>query len=74
MEQKFGPTGKFPDGSMGPHDEGELQIGVAHDLKGNVLINFGKPVSGIGMLPEQAINFAKLILRHAGIKKIELEL
>lgn len=71
---KFGATGQYPDGSLGPHDEGALQMGVAHDSKGTVILNFGKEVSWIGMPPEQAINFARLILRHAGVKKVEIEL
>ncbi len=71
---KFGATGKFPHGSLGPHDEGELQLGVAHDSKGLVHVNFGKDVSWFAMPPEMAINFAKLILRHAGVKKVEIEL
>lgn len=39
---KLGATGKFPDGSLGPHDEGALQMAVAHDSKGLVHVNFGK--------------------------------
>jgi len=72
--KKFGAMGKYPHGSLGPDDEGALQIGVAHDSKGTVILNFGKKVSWIGMPSEQAINFAKLILRHAGAKKVEIEL
>jgi hypothetical protein len=71
---KFGATGKFPDGMLGPDDEGALQVGVAHDSNGTVILNFGKEVSWIGMPAEQAINFAKLILRHAGAKKVEITL
>jgi hypothetical protein len=71
---KFGPTGEYPQGSLGPSDEGALQIGVAHDNDGNVVLNFGTGVSWIAMPPENAINFAKLILRHAGAKKIEISL
>ena len=72
--KKFGATGKYPLGMLGPDDEGALQMGITHDNKGTVILNFGKEVSWIGMPPEQAINFAKLILRHAGIKKVEIQL
>ncbi len=72
--QKFGATGKYPKGSLGPDDQGELSMGVTHDSKGTVILNFGKEVSWIGMPPEQAINFARLILRHAGVRKVEIEL
>jgi hypothetical protein len=71
---KLGATGKYPHGSLGPHDEGAVQMAVAHDSKGNVHIDFGKDLSWFAMPPEQAINFAKLILRHAGAKKVEIEL
>lgn len=71
---KLGATGKYPNGSLGPHDEGELQVGIAHDSKGTVIIDFGKDVSFIGFPQEDAINFAKLILKHAGAKKIKVEI
>jgi hypothetical protein len=38
--------------------------GVTHD-KGTVIINFGKPVIWIGFPPWQAIEFAKVIIKHA---------
>lgn len=68
------PTGKFPRGMLGPSDEGALNIGVARDSKGNVILNFGKEVSWIGMPSADAVEFAKLILRHAGAKKVEITL
>lgn len=60
----IGPTGKYPYGKLGPHDKGELRLGIAHD-KSNVIIDFGVPTSWIAMPKTQAIKFAKLILRHA---------
>jgi hypothetical protein len=71
---KLGATGKYPHGSLGPHDEGALQMAVAHDRQGNVHVNFGNEVSWFALPPDQAINFARLILRHAGAKKVEIEL
>lgn len=71
---KLGPTGKFPRGSLGPHDEGALNMGVAKDSHGNVHVNFGKPIEWLALPPADAINFARLILRHAGAKKVEIEL
>jgi hypothetical protein len=73
MSEKFGPTGTYPRGSLGPHDEGGLRIGVAHDSKGNIIINFGVEVSWIGMPPENAIDFARSILKHAGVSKVTIE-
>ena len=74
MSIKLGATGKFPHGSLGPHDEGALQMAVAHDSKGNVHVNFGKEVSWFALPSEQAVQFARLILRHAGAKKVEITL
>lgn len=61
---KFGPTGKFPRGKFNANDEGALQLGVAHRDK-TVIINFGKPIAWIGLDADGAIEFAKLITRHA---------
>lgn len=69
---KFGPTGKFPDGMLGPDDQGEIQIGVTHDSKGTVIINFGKEVSWVGFPPEAAINLAKTLFKHAGATRVEV--
>jgi hypothetical protein len=70
---KLGGTGKFPDGSLGPHDEGELKMAIAVDRHGNIHFNFGKDVSWFALPKGQAIDFAKTILTKAGAKKIEVE-
>ena len=69
-----GATGRHPEGSMGPHDEGELAFGVATDAEGNVHFNFGTPVTWFAMPADQAIQLARLILQKAGAKKVEIEL
>lgn len=69
---KLGPTGDFPRGKLGPTDEGGLAIGVSKDEKGNVVINFGTPVRWVGIPPEQVATFCRLLLRHAGAKKVEI--
>ena len=71
---KFGPTGKYPLGKLRPTDEGELRFGVAHDKAGNVHLNFGKKVAWLAMPADKAINLARVILKHAGAKKVEIEL
>ena len=71
---KLGATGEYPHGSLGPHDEGALNMGITHDSQGNVHVNFGMAIAWFALPPEQAIELAKLILRHAGIKKVELTL
>lgn len=71
---KIGETGNFPDGKLHSGDEGELRFAVARDSKGLVHVNFGKEVSWFAMPPETALYFARLLLRHAGAKKVEIEL
>jgi hypothetical protein len=60
----LGPTGQFPQGKDYSDDEGELQLGIAHD-QDNVIINYGKPVAWLAMPPKEARQFAELILHHA---------
>jgi len=65
-ETALGPTGAFPDGKLNPQDEGEIRVGVAvhHDY---VVLNFGKPISWIGMLPGQARELARSLVEHADL-------
>ena len=63
---KFGATGKFPEGKLGPDDEGELTLGIAADPKNNIVrIEFGKPVAWVGLPPDKAIQFANVIIAKA---------
>ena len=61
---KPGPTGKFPEGKLNVHDEGEFEFAVGHD-EGNVILDFGKPVVWLGMGPSLARQLAGLLTRHA---------
>lgn len=62
--QGIGPTGQFPNGKINKDDEGELAIGIASDVKNNVVvIEFGKSIQWIGFPPEQAIEFANMIMK-----------
>lgn len=72
--EALGPTGKYPNGIKGPHDGGELRIGIAAGANGLVYVNFGTEVDWIAMHPAQAIEFAKAIMTKAGAKKIEVTL
>ena len=38
-----------------------------------IRIDFGKEVAWVGMQPVQAMEFAKMIMKKAGAKKIEVE-
>ena len=63
---KFGATGKFPKGQLNDDDEGAINVGVAFDPEKNVvMINFGSPVTWLGLPPKEAIEFANLILAKA---------
>lgn len=62
----LGATGRTPDGNIHDTDEGEIRFGVAHDPnKRQVILNFGKPVTWIGMPPEQAAELAETLSEHS---------
>lgn len=63
---KLGKTGKFPEGKLNRRDEGEIKIGVSN-RNGAVIINFGVPVTWIGMPPDTVRSLAKMLLKHADI-------
>jgi hypothetical protein len=63
-EKVLGPTGKFPDGKMNEHDEGEIQIGIT--CSGNkVIMAFGKPMAWLGFNKKDAVNIANALLKRA---------
>jgi hypothetical protein len=69
MSRILGPTGNFPQGKVGPDDEGGLMIQMTN-WNGVVRIDFGAPVTWLGLPPDEAIEFAKKILKQAGVKKV----
>lgn len=72
MIDKLGATGRFPHGKLNEHDQGELRAAISSE-GGMVRLDFGKPVAWLVLPPENAINLARLLLRHAGAKTIEVE-
>jgi hypothetical protein len=66
----LGPTHDYPYGKLGSDDDGALNVAVTRDKEGNVHVDFGTPVKWFAMPSDQAIEFAKLIIRHAGAKKV----
>jgi hypothetical protein len=71
-EERLGATGDFPDGKLCPQDEGEIRMMVGSDKDtGKVVIDFGeKPVAFVGMTPQQAVDVAQHLIRHArGVSK-----
>lgn len=73
MKQKF--EDRYPEGKLGAHDEGVLNIRMGIDPKSNnLIIDFGKEVIWIGMSKEQAINFAKMILKRCADHVVTMEI
>lgn len=49
------------------------KMGVTTDSAGNVILNFGADVSFVSFPPITAIELAKSILRHSGVKAVEID-
>jgi hypothetical protein len=65
--QGLGATGRYPEGKLGEHGEGETAFAVAADPKlKKVLIDFGKPVAFLGMTKAQAIELGQMLILKAG--------
>ncbi len=66
-----GPTGGYPHGKLNSDDEGGINVALssrmAPDGTRMVQFNFGKPVAWLSLPREQAVAFASLILKHAGV-------
>jgi hypothetical protein len=72
-KRDFGATGTFPQGVLNDDDQGALKIGIAYDKSdGLVHLNFGKPVAWTAFPPEMAVNLARMLLKHAGAKTVEI--
>jgi hypothetical protein len=62
----LGATRAFPQGVVNDLDEGEIQFAVKGDeAREKVFINFGKSVDVVGMTPQQAIDLAQCLIKHA---------
>lgn len=70
----LGATGHFPQGKLGPHDEGELRFAVGRTPDGKIILDFNTPVKWLGLTQEGAIEMAKRLAAAAGAKKITIEL
>jgi len=59
-----GPTRKFPDGSLGDGDEGELRMSLSQ--RGNTaILHFGKSVTWIGLRKQELVQFAAAFIELA---------
>lgn len=59
-----GALGDFPEGKLTKTDEGSIQFAIG-EKDGKVVIDYGTPVHWIGMTPQQAAEFASLLLKRA---------
>jgi hypothetical protein len=65
-KRPIGATGAFPMPALNVDDQGELQFAVGFDaVNGLVRLEFGKPVAWLALPPENAIQIAKALLKHA---------
>lgn len=64
ISEHLGATGKFPEGKLVEHDEGEIRMAVGNK-DGKVVIEFGTSVKWIGMTKEQALALAHSIIEHS---------
>src|SRR6266403_329896 len=59
-----GALGAFPEGQLTKTDEGAIQFAIG-EKDGKVVIDFGTAVHWVGMTPQQAAEFASLLLKRA---------
>lgn len=56
----------YSNGRKGANDDGDLAFVIASDRDEQIVkIDFGKPVAFIGMPPQQAVELAQMLIRHA---------
>lgn len=63
-EPLIGATGLHPQGKLTNQDEGGIQFKVGVQ-NGKVILDFGNPVTWLGMPPEDAINLAESLIKRA---------
>ena len=66
VKRKLGATGEFPRGKIHESDEGAFNMRIGKSPDGTVIIDFGKPITWLGLEPDIAAEFAQKILKVAG--------
>lgn len=62
----LGSTRRFPNGVVNDIDQGEIKFAIGSDPERElVLLNFGTSIDFLGMKPQEAIEMAQLLIRHA---------
>ena len=65
-KQKLGATGEFPEGKIDPSDKGAIKYRVGADQKTQfVIMEFGTPVTWLGLKKNDAIALANSLVIHA---------
>lgn len=65
-KKRTGPTGDFPDGKLGPDDDGGLKMAIGIDEAGRLVrIEFGAPTAWLAMPPDLARVLAMSLLEKA---------
>lgn len=69
MEKKFHEAlketlGEFPNGKLNDRDEGAIPMAVETE-NGVIKLVFPKPVAWVGFTPEQAVQLANDLIKHA---------
>lgn len=70
MSEPLGATGEFSRGKIHASDEGDIRMAVGTDPAGTVVIlNFGSPVTWLGLHYAEAVALGEALLRHAATLK-----
>lgn len=70
MNESLGATGRFPREKIHATDEGEIRMSVGTDPASTVVIvNFGSPVTWLGLPYDEAVALGESLLRHAATLK-----
>ena len=65
-EQQGTAPREFPEGRLSGDDDGSITFKIGDDPEKNVVaIEFSKPVHWVAMPPQQAIELAQQLIRHA---------
>lgn len=57
---------QWSDGRAGPEDDGDLAFAIGpHPDKDLVVLDFGKDVTFVAMPPQQAVELAQMLIKHA---------
>jgi len=58
----IGATGTFPKGKMNEYDEGGINVAIAKDNEGRIIVDFGTPVKWLAMNIDEALKFASALV------------